>query len=180
VPVRLGGWRNVASQPQLKRFRSLPGGREYEVRYRLDRTGLLADGYGDDVTLVSAGPDRVVLDIAGVQRAFEITAYAERVFVDSPFVSISLTALPRFPDPEEHAAAGSLRAPMPGTVIRIGELVPGDRVEAGQPLLWLEAMKMEHVIAAPATGTLIELTAEVGRQVELGAVLAVVKEEKGP
>ncbi|WP_433893647.1 acetyl/propionyl/methylcrotonyl-CoA carboxylase subunit alpha [Streptomyces sp. CA-111067] len=180
VPVRLGGWRNVASQPQLKRFRSLPGGREYEVRYRLGRTGLLAEGYRDDVTLVSAGPDRVVLGIAGVQRAFEVAAYVERVFVDSPFVSVSLTALPRFPDPEEHAAAGSLRAPMPGTVIRIGELVPGDRVEAGQPLLWLEAMKMEHVVAAPATGTLIELTAEVGRQVELGAVLAVVKEEKGP
>ncbi|TJZ97101.1 hypothetical protein FCI23_49970 [Actinacidiphila oryziradicis] len=75
---------------------------------------------------------------------------------------------------------GSLRAPMPGTVIRIGEFFPGDQVRAGQPLLWLEAMKMEHVITAPVTGTLTELTAEVGRQVELGTVLAVVKEEPGP
>ena len=41
-------------------------------------------------------------------------------------------------------------------------------------------MKMEHVITAPVTGTLTELTAEVGRQVELGTVLAVVKEEPGP
>jgi propionyl-CoA carboxylase alpha chain len=69
---------------------------------------------------------------------------------------------------------------MPGTVIRIGDFSPGDRVAAGQPLLWLEAMKMEHVIAAPVGGTLTELTAEVGHQVELGAVLAVVKEETGP
>jgi propionyl-CoA carboxylase alpha chain len=67
---------------------------------------------------------------------------------------------------------------MPGTVVRTSGLAAGDRVEAGQPLLWLEAMKMEHVIAAPAAGTLLELTAEVGRQVELGAVLAVVKEER--
>lgn len=64
---------------------------------------------------------------------------------------------------------------MPGTVIRIGEFLPSDQVRAGQPLLWLEAMKMEHVITAPVTGTLTELTAEVGRQVELGTVLAVVR-----
>jgi propionyl-CoA carboxylase alpha chain len=101
------------------------------------------------------------------------------VFVDSPFVSIALTVPPRFPAPQDQAAPGSLRAPMPGTVIRIGEFTPGDRVVIGQPLLWLEAMKMEHVITAPATGTLTELNAEIGRQVELGAVLAVVKEDTG-
>ena len=179
VTARLGGWRNVPSQPQVKRFRSEPDGREYEVRYRLGRDGLTAEEY-QGVVLVSAAAGRVVLEIAGVRRVFGVAAYAERVFVDSPFVSIALTALPRFPDPEDQAAAGSLRAPMPGTVIRIGEFSPGDRVEKGRPLLWLEAMKMEHVIAAPATGTLTELTAEVGRQVDLGAVLAVVKEDTGP
>lgn len=41
-------------------------------------------------------------------------------------------------------------------------------------------MKIEHVITAPVTATLTDLTAEVGRQVELGTVLAVVKEEPGP
>jgi propionyl-CoA carboxylase alpha chain len=48
-------------------------------------------------------------------------------------------------------------------------------VEAGQPLLWLEAMKMEHRVAAPAAGVLAALHAD-GRQVEVGAVLAVVQE----
>jgi propionyl-CoA carboxylase alpha chain len=179
VPVRLGGWRNVPSQAQLKRFRSEPGGREHEVRYRWHRGALSAEGY-PGVTPVSVAADRVVLEIAGVRRAYGVTAYAERVFVDSPFVCVALTALPRFTDPQDQAVPGSLRAPMPGTVIRIGEFLPGDQVRAGQPLLWLEAMKMEHVITAPVTGTLTELTAEVGRQVELGAVLAVVKEESGP
>jgi propionyl-CoA carboxylase alpha chain len=47
-------------------------------------------------------------------------------------------------------------------------------VARGQPLLWLEAMKMEHAVSAPTAGTLAELPAVVGRQVEPGAVLAVV------
>jgi propionyl-CoA carboxylase alpha chain len=177
--ARLGGWRNVPSQPQVKHYRSEPDGREYEIRYRLGRGGLTAEGF-PDTALVTAAPERVVLEVAGVRHPFDIAAYAERVFVDSPFVSFALTALPRFAEPGTRVAPGSLRAPMPGTVIRIGDVAPGDRVESGQPLLWLEAMKMEHVIAAPAAGTLTDITAEVGRQVELGAVLAVVKEESGP
>ncbi|MYS20318.1 propionyl-CoA carboxylase alpha chain, partial [Streptomyces sp. DvalAA-14] len=179
LPVRLGGWRNVPSQPQAKRFRHEPGGWELEVRYRLHRGALTAEGH-PDVALVSAAADRVVLDIAGVRRAFAVTAYAEQVFVDAPWATLALTALPRFGDPRERAVPGSLLAPMPGTVVRAGEFVPGDRVGAGQPLLWLEAMKMEHVITAPVTGTLTELNADIGRQVEVGAVLAVVKEESGP
>ncbi|MGF0216359.1 MULTISPECIES: acetyl-CoA carboxylase biotin carboxyl carrier protein subunit [Rhodococcus] len=62
---------------------------------------------------------------------------------------------------------------MPGSVIRIGATV-GDAVDAGQPVLWLEAMKMEHIVKAPAAGVLTELPVAVGTQVELGAVLAVV------
>ncbi|UWE11434.1 acetyl/propionyl/methylcrotonyl-CoA carboxylase subunit alpha [Actinacidiphila bryophytorum] len=178
VPVRLGGWRNVPSQPQLKTFRAEPDGRTYAVGYRLDRDGgLTAEGH-DDVRLVSAAAERVVLEVSGVRRTYRVAAYPERTFVDCPSGSAAFTVLPRFPHPEQSAAPGSLRAPMPGTVVRTAGFAAGDRVEAGQPLLWLEAMKMEHVIAAPAAGTLLELTAEVGRQVELGAVLAVVKEER--
>ncbi|MDX3136789.1 acetyl-CoA carboxylase biotin carboxyl carrier protein subunit, partial [Streptomyces europaeiscabiei] len=73
-------------------------------------------------------------------------------------------------------APGSLLAPMPGTVVRVAEnLKPGSAVQAGQPLLWLEAMKMEHRITAPATGTLTALHVTVGQQVEMGALLAVVQ-----
>ncbi len=45
---------------------------------------------------------------------------------------------------------------MPGAVVRVGAAV-GDAVAAGQPLIWLEAMKMEHTIAAPSDGVLAEL-----------------------
>lgn len=66
---------------------------------------------------------------------------------------------------------------MPGTVVRIAPgLTAGDRVGAGQPLLWLEAMKMEHRITAPAAGTLTALPVRTGQQVEVGTLLAVVTE----
>ena len=63
---------------------------------------------------------------------------------------------------------------MPGSVIRLGAAV-GDRVVAGQPLVWLEAMKMEHTITAPTDGVLHQLDVTVGQQVEVGAVLARVE-----
>jgi propionyl-CoA carboxylase alpha chain len=66
---------------------------------------------------------------------------------------------------------------MPGTVARLG-VAAGEQVAAGQPLLWLEAMKMEHVISAPAAGIVTELPVAAGQQVEVGSVLAVVKPDE--
>lgn len=62
-----------------------------------------------------------------------------------------------------------LRAPLSGTVVAVAT-EPGRAVRAGQPLVVLEAMKMEHVIAAPAAGTVDEVRAEVGVTLEQGAV----------
>ena len=62
---------------------------------------------------------------------------------------------------------------MPGTVVAVHAGV-GDAVAEGQPLLVLEAMKMQHTINAPHAGTVIELDVAVGDQVNGGAVLAVV------
>jgi propionyl-CoA carboxylase alpha chain len=162
------GWRNLASQPQRKTF--VAGDSTYEVSYRLTRDGLVVDG---DVSLVEASADHVVLEVGGVRRRFAVAAYGGLVCVDSALGSVVLTAVDRFPDPSRQVAAGSLLAPMPGTVIRVGVAV-GDAVQQGQPLLWLEAMKMEHTIAAPADGVVAELGVAPGQQVEVGAVLAVV------
>ena len=135
----------------------------------------------DAVSLVSATPTQVVLSVDGVDRPFDVARYGsdlQDVFVDSPLGSVQLLALPRFPDPTAALAHGSLLAPMPGSVLRIGAAV-GDTVTAGQPLIWLEAMKMEHTVAAPGDGVLVELNVEPGQQVEVGAVLARVEEEQG-
>lgn len=163
---RFGGWRNLPSGPQVKRY--VVAGEEHEVHYQHTREGLAADG----VRVVRATSDLVVLEVDGVQRRFEVSRYGDEVYVNTT----ALRALPRFPDPTTHHAPGSLLAPMPGTVVRVAEgLSEGAHVQAGQPLLWLEAMKMEHRITAPATGTLTALHAKPGQQVEPGMLLAVVQ-----
>ncbi|CAL9274622.1 Acetyl-_propionyl-coenzyme A carboxylase alpha chain [Streptomyces sp. SudanB5_2050] len=164
---RFGGWRNVPSQPQVKRYTM--AGEEHEARYRHTRTGLTADG----VRVVHADARLVVLEADGVRHRYEVARYGDQVHVGAT----RLTALPRFPDPTAQHAPGSLLAPMPGTVVRVAEgLTEGAAVEAGQPLLWLEAMKMEHKITAPASGTLTALKAVPGQQVTVGSLLAVVQE----
>ncbi|MEV0261621.1 biotin carboxylase N-terminal domain-containing protein [Streptomyces sp. NPDC050617] len=171
---RFGGWRNVPSAPQRKSYRTEPGGEECEVRYRLGRDGLSADGF-PGVRLLALAADGVLLEVGGVEKVFAVAVYGDRVYVDSSDGASAFTVLPRFPDPAARTEPGSLLAPMPGTVIRLADgLAVGDRVAAGQPLLWLEAMKMEHRVAAPADGVLAELHAVPGRQVELGTLLAVV------
>ncbi|MFJ9536997.1 biotin carboxylase N-terminal domain-containing protein [Streptomyces sp. NPDC101225] len=163
---RFGGYRNLPSQPQIKRYTT--AGEEHEVRYRHTRAGLEADG----VRVVRATPGLVVLEVDGVQRKFEVTRYGEQVYVNTT----SLTALPCFSDPTAQHAPGTLLAPMPGTVVKIADgLAAGAAVRAGEPLLWLEAMKMQHKITAPATGTLTALHAVRGAQVDVGALLAVVE-----
>ncbi|MGQ0837832.1 ATP-binding protein [Actinokineospora sp.] len=165
-----GGWRNVVSQPQVKRYG------EHEVRYRVTRDGLVAEGI-EGVRLVSATPTVVELEVSGVLRRFDISVYSGLSCVDSPLGSVALTVVDRFPDPASQVAAGSLLAPMPGTVVRVA-VAAGERVRAGTPLLWLEAMKMEHRIDAPVDGVVTELTVSAGDQVDLGRVLAVVQSEE--
>ncbi|MFD8008964.1 acetyl/propionyl/methylcrotonyl-CoA carboxylase subunit alpha [Streptomyces sp. NPDC058955] len=162
-----GGWRNVRSGEQTKTY----GG--HEVRYRPTRDGGYEVAAPEGVRVVRAAPDRVRLEVAGVVRDFEVASDDSGTVHVGPY---RLTPSPRFTDPRERTLPGSLLAPMPGTVVRLADgLAVGDRVEAGQPLLWLEAMKMEHKVAAPASGTLTALHAAPGRQVEVGALLAVVQ-----
>ncbi|WP_328989593.1 acetyl/propionyl-CoA carboxylase subunit alpha [Kribbella sp. NBC_01245] len=161
------GWRNLPSAPQRKTYTTVNG--THEVAYRFGRDGLIGDR-----KLLSCTANEVVLEVDGVRRAFRVAAYPGVVCVDSSLGSVALTPVERFPDPTAQVAAGSLLAPMPGTVVRVAVAV-GDKVAQGQPLLWLEAMKMEHTISAPADGVVTELDVEPGRQVEVGAVLAVVQ-----
>lgn len=173
------GWRNLTSGYQVKTYID-DDGRELRVEYRFARGGLVLF---DDVRLVAASPCEVVLvDGNGVARGFAVARYGPNlhdVYVDSPYGPVHLVAVPRFPEPGSTVEQGSLVAPMPGNVIRIGARV-GDTVFAGQPLVWLEAMKMEHTIAAPNDGVLAQLNVEPGEQVEVGAVLARVDASESP
>jgi pyruvate carboxylase subunit A/propionyl-CoA carboxylase alpha chain len=170
------GWRNVASGYQTKSY-SGAAGDTHEVRYRFTRTGVELPDH-DEVVLVHTQPDRVVLTVEGVERPFDVARYGGQVFVDSPLGPVQFVAVPRFPDPDAALAQGSLLAPMPGSVLRVGAAA-GDPVTAGQPLIWLEAMKMEHTVTAPSDGVLAELNVAPGQQVDVGAVLARVETQEG-
>ncbi|MFZ2529720.1 MAG: biotin carboxylase N-terminal domain-containing protein [Rhodococcus sp. (in: high G+C Gram-positive bacteria)] len=171
------GWRNLPSGPQIKTYSGDHG--EHEVRYRFGRTGLVVEGH-HDVVLIDLRPGAVVLELGGLRREFRVARYDDparddAVYIDSGLGPVRLREVPRFTDPSTQVAAGSLLAPMPGAVIRVGVEV-GDTVTTGQPILWLDAMKMEHTITAPASGVLTELNVDVGAQVAVGALLAVVAE----
>src|SRR5271166_1878524 len=166
------GWRNLASGFQVKTLRDAAGN-EHRVEYRFDRDGLRVPA-GDDVALVSATAALVVLTIDGVDRPFSVDRHGDSVYVDSPLGPVALTVVPRFPEPGTALQPGSLLAPMPGSITRIGAQV-GDTVTAGQPVVWMEAMKMEHAVTAPTDGVLTHLDVQFGQQVELGAVLARVE-----
>jgi propionyl-CoA carboxylase alpha chain len=161
------GWRNVSVQPQQVSIG------DHEIRFRYTRDGLRA---GDGIELVSAAPDEVTLDVHGVRHRFRVAIYGDDVYVDTPGGGVRLRVRPRFTDPTTAEIAGSLRAPMPGSVLRIAVAV-GDSVRRGEPVLWLEAMKMQHRVDAPARGVITQLPVRAGQQVETGTVLAVISEE---
>jgi propionyl-CoA carboxylase alpha chain len=187
------GWRNVPSGWQTTGYDGPEG--PIEVAYRLDRAGHLAGwsvrpcapaerdpgGPGQPaaadgqpvVTLVRAGPAEVVLDVTGVRFAFAVHQVGRVSYVDSIEGSVVLTELPRFPESSPDVAEGSLVAPLPGTVSRV-LVEPGQRVRAGELLLTLEAMKLEHPVPAPSAGVVASLPVSAGTQVDTGTVLAVV------
>jgi propionyl-CoA carboxylase alpha chain len=167
------GWRNLTSQPQ--RVTYSVGDDTIEVDYLVTRDGLVTSTV-PDVTLVSASPGEVVLDLAGVCTRFTVTAYGRRLEVESALGTLALTEVPRFADPAERVVEGATVAPMPGTVARL-TVSEGATVTAGDELLVLEAMKMRHPVVAATGGVITELRVAVGQQVDAGAVLAVIEEE---
>jgi propionyl-CoA carboxylase alpha chain len=184
------GWRNVASAPSAVSYEA-PWGR-VEITYRLDRYGRLVTWSASTapgparaeraqtgtVSVVSIAPDRVVLDVAGLRQAFRVHTVDSVSYVDSPAGSAAFVEVPRFSPPADERAAGSLLAPVPGMVGRVA-VEAGQRVRAGDLMLTLEAMKLEHAVHAPEPGVVVELPVRPGTQVEAGALLAVLGPDEG-
>ncbi|WP_068256038.1 ATP-binding protein [Janibacter corallicola] len=171
------GYRNVPSIFQRRTFRA--GEEEVVVGHRVGRDGLELEapvtGH-EDVALVEAHPEHVVLDLGGVRRSFDVAwlpGDEEAVAVDSPLGSRALRLEPRYVDPTAVAPAGALVAPMPGTIVHVAA-EEGATVDAGQVLLTLEAMKMEHSVTAPVAGTVASVAVSVGQQVAQDTTLAIV------
>ncbi|OSZ62051.1 acetyl/propionyl-CoA carboxylase subuit alpha [Streptomyces pharetrae CZA14] len=164
---RQEGWTDPFSVPSGWRL----GGEPRPVAFPLRVPGL------DPVTRTVRGThtvtaDRVSVTLDGARHTFDRAgdwlgrdgdAWQVR---DHDPVAASL-------DRAAHAGADSLTAPMPGTVTVV-KVAVGDEVTAGQSLLVVEAMKMEHVVSAPHAGTVAELDVAPGTTVAMDQVLAVI------
>jgi propionyl-CoA carboxylase alpha chain len=170
IPV---AWRNVVSQPQVTGFTA--AGDELEVAWRGGRDGYAVDG----LAVVSVAPHAVTLEADGIRTTYDVTVTGDVVDVDSPQGHVALRRRPRFTDPADAVASGSLLAPMPGTVVGVAVEV-GAAVVAGQPVLVLEAMKMQHTVSAPYAGVVSRIEVTPGTQVAAGEVLAVVDQGEEP
>ena len=170
IPV---AFRNVPSQPQRTEFEA-----ELSAEWWGGRDGYSADG----VNVVAATPERVTIERDGVATTYATSVTGlpgrETVDVDAPSGHRRLVRVPRFLDPSEQVASGSLLAPMPGSVVKV-MVEQGQQVAAGDPVLVLGAMKMQHTVSAPTDGVVSRLEVAPGTQVAAGEVMAVVEENTG-
>jgi acetyl/propionyl-CoA carboxylase alpha subunit len=138
---------------------------EGQPRVRLQGELMEVDGASHRVRL-GAGS----LTVDGHRFPISVAHQDQRWWVHTPDGTACLLALPRHPVPRQAGAGNSLRAPMPGSVVEI-LVSPGQLVLVGQPLVKLEAMKMEHLICAPREATVQAVPYAVGDQVEAGVEL---------
>ncbi|GAC1609975.1 MAG: biotin carboxylase N-terminal domain-containing protein [Mycobacteriales bacterium] len=163
------GWRNVPSALQTTSYDEMSVG----YAFRRDQLVVEVNDRAVDVTLHALSPTLVDLEVAGVRRRIDVHRVGEAAYVDSALGATTHVEQPRFPEPGTDLAAGSLTAPMPGTVVRLAAQ-KGQLVTAGEVLVVLEAMKMEHAVRAPVDGTVDDVLVSAGQQVTDGAVLVIV------
>ncbi|WP_327684011.1 acetyl/propionyl/methylcrotonyl-CoA carboxylase subunit alpha [Streptomyces sp. NBC_00467] len=174
------GWRLGGVPAWTVHHFRLPGQDPVRIRTRGAGTGteiaLGDEPAGRSARIVSRTPDRVTVELDGVTHTFSFATSPDGVWLgrdgdswhvqDHDPVAASLSGA-------AHAGADTLAAPMPGTVTVV-KVAVGDEVAAGQSLLVVEAMKMEHVISAPHAGIVTELDVTPGTTVAMDQLLAVV------
>lgn len=147
----------------------------HRIEYSLRRNGGFTLGSGETVLVHEWTPDDIELEIDGRRLRAAVTVADGVGYVTLGRTTVTLPVKPRFAIPGSELPTGGLVAPMPGSVIELRCAI-GDTVAAGQVLIVLEAMKMEHHITAPFDGTVTELPIAVGDQVENGALLLTIEE----
>ncbi|MDB4958680.1 MAG: Methylcrotonyl-CoA carboxylase biotin-containing subunit [Myxococcales bacterium] len=178
------GWRNVRGAAQQVTYKV--GDSEIQIGYRPAPGGTIDFEIGGKTTHVPrfgvAGDELWFVEHGGQsppgmprhhRRQARVISSADRTYVLSEGLGVTLALQPRFPEHHAQAIAGGLVAPMPGKVVKV--LVElGQSVLAGTPLVILEAMKMEHTVRAGDAGTVRALHVAVGDQVDTDRLLAVV------
>ncbi|WP_333908577.1 acetyl/propionyl/methylcrotonyl-CoA carboxylase subunit alpha [Solicola gregarius] len=162
-------YRNVPSQSRTRTY--VIGDESIEIAYASERGRFVVDG----VEVVHVDEHGVRLRHNGVRESYDVTVDGDAVYVDGPTGPLDLRTVPRFTDPAETVAEGSLLAATPASVAVVA-VATGDEVQKGQTVVVLEAMKMQHTVSAPTDGVVAAIEVAAEQQVEAGAVLAVIDE----
>ncbi len=170
------GWRNARLPDQQVSLAR--GDARIDLAYGRRRDGSFAFDDGTTARVLAWSEGSIDLEVDGRRTAGPVTGVDGHVHVQVPGGTLAFEVLPRFTLPGGDAPAGGLTAPMPGVVLEV-RVAAGDPVSAGQTLIVLEAMKMEHHVNAPAEGAVAEVLVSAGQQVEAGAPLLVMADEGG-
>jgi len=169
---RRDGWRSHGAG--LRRFEFDFGGThtKAKLRYLHDGALVLAVNDGEAMPLAfRAAGDAIELHAGGSRTRAVVYSLGETDHVFTHAGAAQIVSIDLLAHAGDHAAEGGrLTAPMPGKVVSFS-VKAGDKVSKGQALAVMEAMKMEHTIAAPADGTVAELLYAPGDQVAEGAEL---------
>ena len=166
------GWTNSRLPKQKISFQS--GSEEILISYKSNRDGSF--DVNDDITakVIKWDPSGIDVEIGKTRFFSKITKSDENLVVHGPWGDILFKILPRFKSIGQEAKDGGLIAPMPGKVIDLKVKV-GSKINKGDTLVVLEAMKMEHTVKAIEDGVIDELFVSQNDQVENGALLMVIK-----
>jgi propionyl-CoA carboxylase alpha chain len=172
------GWRNVRFSDQEIEYTI--GEQTVALGYRVRGSGIEIAIAGKRLMVSCFGVTTDGSDVVwfeesgGLRHKCRVRGDGDSTWVQCGSRMLQLQQVQRFADPSTVVLTGGLKAPMPGRVI--GTMVStGDVVVAGDALVVLEAMKMEHTIRAATAGTVRNIYVSVGDQVEAGAVLALVE-----
>jgi propionyl-CoA carboxylase alpha chain len=165
------GWTNGRTPKQNIKFKYKD--EEINVVYKLQRDGSYNMHESSIAFIYECYEDGIDLEFNGRRHFSKVTLQENMILIHMPFGDILLEILPRFIVPGLELQTGGLVAPMPGKVIDL-KVKKGSKVKAGDTLVILEAMKMEHSIRASEDGVITELFVSGNDQVENGALLMVL------
>ena len=146
------------------RFRVWIGDRELEVHIAGDHD--IAEASITPEMVPIRGDGEAVVRPVSIYGAAPASQGTTSPYAAAASVTPGVSAQAEAPTPGAH----DMVAPMPGTIIAVN-IAPGDQVQAGQPLLVLEAMKMKNTLRSPQEGTIAEITVVAGQNVKAGSLL---------
>ena len=148
-----------------------------EIYYMCNRDGSFTVDSQHEVVLHDWSESAVDIEIDGIRTLSSVSMDGDQLLVQCLGGNKLLIIQPRFKSSYDQEQQGSLVSPMPGKVVEL-KVKQGDRVKAGDNLLMIEAMKMNHIVKANEDGIIAELFVQENDQLDYGAVLMII-EPKG-